>query len=295
MSVIVPAYNATATLRAQLDAFCAQDIAEPWELIVVDNGSDDGTGELARAFQDRLPLRVVRHDERGINEARNRGVTEARSDRLVFADADDIVGPGYVRTMAAAIGEDTIVGGWVERWHLEPDPERKLDDGPISAIYSGEWLPYPIGCCCALHRAVFERIGGFDTDIRYGGDDIDLFWRAQLDGARLIQAPEGALVIRRERADPARLRAQAGVFGRAEATLARRYESHGHPGRLRRRAWFRALRFGALAATSKGPARLETTRRAAYHGAAAHQLARYALRLEATPPPARVHLARREA
>ncbi len=288
VSVVMPAYNASSTIRAALDTMCEQDIAEPWELIVVDNNSTDDTAAIARSYADRLPLQVIEEPVQGINAARNGGAAVAQSDKLVLADSDDLFGPGYVRAMRDAIEPNTVVGGWLDRRHLPPEPERRLDEEPVSSIFSGEWLDYPIGCCSGLHRGVFDEIGGYDPSLIYGGDDIDAYWRAQLAGASLVQAGADALVIRRERADPKRLQVQAATFGRAEAALAVRFADHGHPGRLRKRAWFRTIKWSIASLTATGADGFDKRRRRAYHGAAAKQLVRFALRLDERPPTATI-------
>jgi hypothetical protein len=91
ISVIIPAYNAGATLREALDSVQAQNHA-PHEVIVVDDGSTDDTAEIARSYQEVLPLVLVQQANAGLGAARNAGMDRASGDAWAFLDADDVWG-----------------------------------------------------------------------------------------------------------------------------------------------------------------------------------------------------------
>ena len=91
ISVIIPAYNAGATLREALDSVQAQNHA-PHEVIVVDDGSTDDTAEIARSYQEVLPLALVQQANAGLGAARNAGMDKATGDAWAFLDADDVWG-----------------------------------------------------------------------------------------------------------------------------------------------------------------------------------------------------------
>jgi hypothetical protein len=91
ISVIIPAYNAGATLREALDSVQAQNHA-PHEVIVVDDGSTDDTAEIARSYQEVLPLVLVQQANAGLGAARNAGMDKATGDAWTFLDADDVWG-----------------------------------------------------------------------------------------------------------------------------------------------------------------------------------------------------------
>jgi len=100
-----------------------------WELIVVDNGSSDGTAALVREWIERgtLPLRYVHEPELGLSHARNRALREARTDWLLFTDDDVIVDPGWLSGFVAATERHPAagaIGGRVDPWFVEtPDPD----------------------------------------------------------------------------------------------------------------------------------------------------------------------------
>ena len=91
ISIIIPAYNAGATLRDALDSVQAQNHA-PYEVIVVDDGSTDETADIALSYEKLLPLVLVQQVNGGLGAARNTGMDKATGDAWAFLDADDVWG-----------------------------------------------------------------------------------------------------------------------------------------------------------------------------------------------------------
>lgn len=232
VSVIVPARDAAATLGRQLDALAVQDHTGPWEVIVVDDGSSDGTAAVAEAHRSVLPaLRVVRAEGGGgVNGARNLGCRHSDGALLLFCDADDIVAPTWMSAMVAALGTAGAVGGALERHTL--NGAVALAARPPAAVPSladsFAFLPYPWGANCGVRREVWERLGGFDPTFTYGSDDVEFFWRAQLSGAALAFAADAVVLYRlRDRVrDMAR---QYYRYGRSHPLLYRRFAADGMP------------------------------------------------------------------
>lgn len=89
VSIIVPVYNAGNTLDACIDSICAQSY-DSLQIILVDDGSSDGSVEICRAWQDRdARIAVICQDNRGVSAARNAGVAIAQGEFIMFVDADD--------------------------------------------------------------------------------------------------------------------------------------------------------------------------------------------------------------
>jgi glycosyltransferase involved in cell wall biosynthesis len=188
-SVVIPARNAAQTLGEQLDAFVSQRVEFPWELIVVDNGSEDATAAVAAAYASRLPLRVVSGGGRLVaNHARNVGVGVATGRHILLCDADDVVGPDWVRLMRAVLLDAELVGGPLER-----HPTSTSGGVPDPATPAHWFLRRPFGANCGFRRDVWDALGGFDETYREGGD-TEFFWRAQLAGYQLVYA--GKAVVR---------------------------------------------------------------------------------------------------
>src|SRR5688500_11078093 len=111
LSVIIPCYNAAATLGVQLAALAAQVYDGSWEVLIADNGSSDGSREMALSYAAAIPgLRVIDASEkRGAAHARNTGAAAASGAYLLFCDADDEMAPGYLQAMSDALDRNGFV------------------------------------------------------------------------------------------------------------------------------------------------------------------------------------------
>jgi glycosyltransferase involved in cell wall biosynthesis len=120
-SVVLPTHNRMDVLPEVLSGLEAQEGAPPFEVIVVDDGSTDGTAAFLGSRPPRIPMRVVRQENRGPAAARNRGVLEARAPRVAFLGDDTVPAPGWLAAHLAAhrrFGSDPrrAVLGYT-RWH----------------------------------------------------------------------------------------------------------------------------------------------------------------------------------
>lgn len=105
LSIIIPAYNAEAYLPQCLDSILAQE-HQDCEVIVVDDGSTDGTATLLERYPD---VKVIHQENRGMSTARNRGLDEARGEYILFVDSDDLLTDGALKTLVAELsGEDIL-------------------------------------------------------------------------------------------------------------------------------------------------------------------------------------------
>jgi glycosyltransferase involved in cell wall biosynthesis len=167
ISFVVPAYNEQRLLGRTLEALhaAARGVAQPYELIVVDDGSIDGTVEVARANG----ARVVRVQFRHIARARNAGAHAALGRTLIFVDADTIVPGGTLQATIDALGRGAVGGGatvhvdgrlpmWA--WLLLPVVRGVLRAGRLAA-----------GCYVFCARDAFEAAGGFDERL-YAAEEI---------------------------------------------------------------------------------------------------------------------------
>ncbi|WP_162457674.1 glycosyltransferase family 2 protein [Actinotalea caeni] len=200
LSVVIPAFDAEATLGEQLDAFARQRTTVPFEVLVCDNGSRDGTRALVRAREVGAPwLRLLDASaRRGPAAARNVGARHAQAPLLAFADADDVVADDWVETMHAALEVDELVTGSLEGELLNA-AHRASVSWTSEAVYAMPFMPRLRGASTnnlGVRRAVFEKVGGFHEDLRTS-EDTDLCWRIQLAGHRLVEHPEIVLHVRK--------------------------------------------------------------------------------------------------
>lgn len=224
VSVIIPCYNAASTLRSQLAALAQQVYEGPWEVVVVDNRSSDGSANLALAMADRFPrLRVIRAAERqGVSYARNAGARAAQGDLLVVCDADDIVGPHWLDELVRAAHFGHLATG-VNSSGLHP-PLESLDE-QISA-HSFESVPFASGCNMAVWKYVHELVGGFDELYAAGADDVEYSLRVQLLGGTIVLCPS-AWIFYRPRPDIRSAFWQWWYYSRGSVRLYRQYKSRG--------------------------------------------------------------------
>jgi glycosyltransferase involved in cell wall biosynthesis len=214
ITVVIPCFNAAETVAAAIESACAQNRADD-EIIVVDDGSTDGSFAVARRFEPQV--RVVTGPNRGASAARNRGVAETSGEWVVFLDADDLLLPGTVAKRldaATASGAEIVICDWRE---LAEDGACNAE-GPVRSV-DMRTLDADPEIACATHfwattaalmyrRSLVERIGGFRDDLPVVQDARFLF-DAAYHGARFAHSPHIGAVHRvransLSRSDPAR-------------------------------------------------------------------------------------------
>jgi GT2 family glycosyltransferase len=226
-SVILCVRNGAATIAEQLAALADQDYSQEWELVVVDNGSTDGTAEVVGRWSERLPmLRLVpAFDRTGLAHARNVGSRAAQGQLLAFCDADDVASPGWLRALASGLEQADLVGGRLELERLNDERARHwrgISEAHLRRPTALGYLPYAQGACFALRREVFESVGGFDEAFTACGDDLDFSWRVQRQGGTLVFRPD-AVMHYRLRTDLAGIMRQRYRYGQVEALLRRKF------------------------------------------------------------------------
>jgi glycosyltransferase involved in cell wall biosynthesis len=230
LSVVIPAYNAEETFGDQLAALTRQVDPGNFEVVVVDNRSTDRTREVAQNFADRLDLRVVDASQRaGEPYARNVGLEAARSDKVAFCDADDVVDAGWVGAMRRALADHRLVTGPLELEELNPPWIRATRRNPQEFRPQSKYgfLPHGAGANLGVDRVAALEIGGFDETLP-SLPDTDFCWRMQLAGYELHFAPD-AIVHYRLRHRTRDVIRQARQYAVADVALHRRYESQGMP------------------------------------------------------------------
>lgn len=225
-SVIIPAYNCATTLGAQLEALRHQVSENPWEIIVVDNGSTDGTQTVIAQYLEAIPnLRMLSAPEvKGGAFARNKGAAIARGEVFLFCDGDDVVAPGWVSAMTRALRDHNFVVGQIEVATLNADvPEKYGNNGTRDDLLN--FLPYAIGSNMGVTRRAFESIGGFSASY-LRCMDIEFSWRMQLAGFGLHEAPHAEVYYRYRNSAWAHYKT-AFRFSKTHVALYKRFAAHG--------------------------------------------------------------------
>ena len=224
VSVVVPVRNGLPWLEAQLAALAGQACDTPWEVVVADNGSTDGTPAAVSAWaeRDRRFRWIDASAVPGAPAARNAGARVARGSLLAFCDADDTVGPEWLAACTRALGTADVVAGVFDFWSLNGLPSAP----PVPAsMRQLPFLPAGLGANLAVRRSAFDTVDGFAEDLATG-EDIDLCWRLQLAGFRFT-LDEGAVVAKRDRTGFGEVFRQGYAFGRGGAVLYRRHRPMG--------------------------------------------------------------------
>ncbi|MEM6327274.1 MAG: glycosyltransferase family A protein [Bacteroidota bacterium] len=195
VSAIVPVYNGRDHLADALASIVAQT-CPPTEVVVVDDGSTDGSADLAASIAETasVPIRVIRQDNAGVAAARNAAVAESQRDVFAFLDQDDRWTPDKLAAQLAALEADPVLGFVTARQSitLEPGCERpswlrpEMLDGPQDGTLPGTLV---------VRREAFAAIGPFNPEYRTGSD-ADWFIRATEAGVASQQLDD-VLLLRR--------------------------------------------------------------------------------------------------
>lgn len=201
LSVIIPCFNVAETIATQLDALANQHWSEPWEVIVSDNGSTDGSMDIVKKYEGRLPhLRIVDASERrGRGYARNVAVKVARGESLAFCDADDEVAPGWLATMGEAVIKYDFVACRIDVYKLSPLWIAKMRNHSQTSGLQTKGAPPTLshagGGTIAVKRCLHDKVGGFD-ELFIRHQDTEYCWKIQLTGAKLRFVSEAVVHVR---------------------------------------------------------------------------------------------------
>ena len=230
ISVVIPTFNGVKTLGEQLAALARQDGASRAGVVISDNGSTDGTQALARTFISQLPGLIVVNSSavRGSAYARNIGAEAANSEAFLFCDGDDVVGPGWLPAMEAALIDHPLVAARLDHRRLNPSWTLEVYGEPqrdTLVTTAPSFLPFAFGGTIGVRRHLHLAIGGFDESLR-AGDDCDYCYRLQLAGAA-FHFVSAAVVHYRHRQSLPEIFRQSRRFGHSRAVLLGRYRDRG--------------------------------------------------------------------
>ncbi len=226
VSVVMPAFNAEEYIVGQLAAIVAQEWSGGIELIVADNGSSDATARLAADAGAHV---VDASHRRGPGAARNAGAAVAGGAVLVFVDADDLIDPGYVAAMVAALADADVVGSRVDQQLLNPgwssDVRTIAQHDALPEFNPGR--PWIYGATLAMRRETFAAVGGFDESLE-ASEDFDFSIRCHLMGLRFAFVPD-AVVHCRLRTDLRSVFRQGLYYGKGGGQIDLKYRREGAP------------------------------------------------------------------
>jgi len=190
VSVIIPVFNDAAYLAEALDSVFGQTRPVD-EVIVIDDGSTDGSDQVAEGYLPRI--RLFRQENQGISSARNAGLNAASGEMIAFLDADDLWTRDSVAVrldrLEAGAGLDIVYGAAEQFLSPELDEATRArlhcPEGRTAVRYAGSMI---------IRKSLFDRVGSFDTGLRVG-ETIDWVLRAGDAGATMAAVDD--LVMRR--------------------------------------------------------------------------------------------------
>ena len=178
--------NAVHHLTSVIPSLLRQTFAQPWELIAVDNGSDDGTVELARHLLSvDPPLSLVRSEvivvpsPRGYASPRNAGARIATAPLLAFCDADGVVDENWLESIVRGLEQHALVASHKFRSY---DVSTRTSDSVLfdqHDLFAFCGRTYAASAGLGCRREVFDGLGGFDPHFDLGGEDVDFSLRAR--------------------------------------------------------------------------------------------------------------------
>jgi len=186
VSVVCATYQRPESLERLLAALAKQDIDEPFEVIISDDGSADITRTRELVAASPLDVRLLEHPaNRGPAAARNDGWRAAASEWIAFTDDDCQPAPGWLRAGLARVR----AGGVIVVGKVDPDPAQKHREGPWSRSLTVRDARFMQTANVFYAKADLENVGGFDEVFRHGGEDTDLGLRVveQLGRERVFE------------------------------------------------------------------------------------------------------------
>jgi glycosyltransferase involved in cell wall biosynthesis len=207
-SVIMPAHNASATIKSAIRSVLLQSLSD-FELIVADDGSTDDTAAQASSLNDPR-VRVIRQERAGPSAARNAGIAVARGRFISMIDSDDFWLPRYLETLGKALETDPQAGlAYTDAWVLEERTGRIRRKTAMAyqhppnppPVESGDFLRILVDrnfvfSHATVRRSVLEQVGTYDERLGQG-EDFELWLRIVEAGFRGIRAPGTVAIYRR--------------------------------------------------------------------------------------------------
>ncbi len=229
-SVVIPTYRRRERVLRHVEAL-AEQTWKDFEVVVVDDGSGDGTAAALRGLETPFPLTVVEQENQGAAQARNVGARAAAGELLLFLDDDMEADPALLaeHERSHREGADLVVGdmplhpdsppgllSWGVGVWAQTRRERLVESGAepgLDDLLTGQM---------SISREAFERLGGFDTSFTreglFGGEDIDFSYRVVKAGLRAAYNP-AAISYQYYAVDPAAYLRRSRETGRSEEEL----------------------------------------------------------------------------
>ncbi len=227
ISVIICSYNGASTVESCLRSMEKIRYPGEYEVVFVDDGSKDNTQEILAKF----PWVInIKQKNMGLSYARNVGMHAATGEIIVYTDSDCEADEDWLYYIALALTRSSHIG--MGGPNLIPDEGSWIADcvglspgGPTHVMINDREAEHVPGCNMAFYRYAAIEVGGFDSQFRAAGDDVDFIWRLQQRGYSIGFAPAAQVWHYRRNSVEAYLKQQRG-YGTAEALLKYKHPDH---------------------------------------------------------------------
>ena len=245
ISIIICTYNREKYIKGLLNSLKKQEYPKKdYEIVFVNNNSDDETDKRCTEFQDAnsdVVFHYFNETKQGLSHARNRGVLEAKGEILAFIDDDALAHANYLQNMSKAFKENDVdaAGGKIYPKYESKRPEwmSKFLEPVMSVIDLGDRnriFPknkFPIGANMIFRKEVFEHTGNFNTELgrtgkkMLGGEEKDLFYRMKTKNMSIHYLHDVVIshIIPDERLTDDFIEKQAAGIGKSEIIRAKNF------------------------------------------------------------------------
>ncbi len=228
ISVVVAAHNAARTLDDTLQSLAMLHYPD-YEVIVVDDGSTDGSADIAR----RYPFRLICTPNRGVSAARNAGLAAATGEIVAYIDSDARADRDWLRYVATTYLTEDVAGAGGP--NLVPPEDNwvakcvyRSPGGPTQVMFDDRYAEHIPGCNMTFRKSVLQSIGGFDPIFTAAGDDVDICWRLIESGCRIGFNPAAVVWHHRRSSVKGYWRQQVG-YGLSECLLEKKHPNKFNP------------------------------------------------------------------
>lgn len=186
-SIVIPLYNKAHSIADTVASVLSQQLSD-FELIIVDDGSTDGSAQVVEGIQDNR-IRLVKLENGGVSAARNTGIRLAAAEHIAFLDADDLWLPDFLEDMRALTRDCPEAGIYGAAYWHQVQGDRYLEDNGLPTEFRGyipsyfEQAPRHLlfwTSAVVVKKTALQQNGAFDEGIRFG-EDLDLWFRLALD------------------------------------------------------------------------------------------------------------------
>ncbi len=191
ISIVLPSYNQKEFLAEAIESCLNQKYDYDYEIIIVDDGSTDGSFEIARKYAEENPVKIqlILQVNKGLANARNTGIMNATGNWILPLDADDKLNENCITKIEEAIMKDPkadVIGLSFKTFGLGVQDVVLMSDPKLEDFFQGN----RIGYCSAIRKSALLEVGGYNPRMIWGYEDLHLSINLLARGYKVITIPD---------------------------------------------------------------------------------------------------------